>query len=168
MQTVKFKKLHPSAPTPSYAKEGDAGVDLTATRIINETPEQIVYGTGIAVEIPSGYVGLIFPRSSVRGYNLSLSNSVGVIDAGYRGEIQVSFNKLNMDPKVYGIGDRVCQIMIMPFPHISYMEVEELSTSERGTEGHGSTGVSTVTNKAVDPNLITLTAPSNGKTNTGH
>ena len=82
---VKIKKLHPNAVKPKYAKESDAGMDLVATEIISETPSQITYGTGLAMEIPDGMVGLVFPRSSIRNTGLNLSNSVGVIDAGYRG-----------------------------------------------------------------------------------
>lgn len=139
---VKFKKLHPSAISPCYAKQGDAGMDLTATEIISEEVFQIVYGTGIAVEIPEGYVGLVFPRSSIRKYDLSLTNSVGVIDSGYRGEIQVTFRKeKGVASKKYEVGDRVCQIMILPFPSVNFIEANELSDSERGEGGHGSTGV---------------------------
>ena len=143
MLPVNFKKLHPSALTPCYAKAGDAGMDLTATEIISNEPFQIVYGVGIAVEIPEGHVGLIFPRSSIRKYDLSLTNCVGVIDSGYRGEIQVTFRKeRGVASKIYDIGDRVCQIMILPFPGVRFMEKDELSDSERGTGGHGSTGIS--------------------------
>jgi dUTP pyrophosphatase len=139
---VKFKKLHPSAISPCYAKQGDAGMDLTATEIISEEVFQIVYGTGIAVEIPEGHVGLVFPRSSIRKYDLSLTNSVGVIDSGYRGEIQVTFRKeKGVASKKYEVGDRVCQIMILPFPSVNFIEANELSDSERGEGGHGSTGV---------------------------
>lgn len=139
---VKFKKLHPSAISPCYAKQGDAGMDLTATEIINEEVFQIVYGTGIAVEIPEGHVGLVFPRSSIRKYDLSLTNSVGVIDSGYRGEIQVTFRKeRGVASQKYDVGDRVCQIIILPFPSVNFIEVNELSDSERGKGGHGSTGI---------------------------
>lgn len=141
MLQVNFKKLHTSALTPCYAKQGDAGMDLTATSIVSEEPFQIVYGTGIAVEIPEGYVGLVFPRSSIRKYDLSLTNSVGVIDSGYRGEIQATFRKeRGVASKVYDVGDRICQIIILPFPSVTFMEKDELSDSERGTGGHGSTG----------------------------
>ncbi len=139
---VKFKKLHPSSISPCYAKQGDAGMDLTATEIINQEVFQIVYGTGIAVEIPEGHVGLVFPRSSIRKYDLALSNSVGVIDSGYRGEIQVTFTKKRgVASRIYEIGDRICQLMILPFPSVIFVEADELSDSERGTGGHGSTGV---------------------------
>jgi dUTP pyrophosphatase len=89
---VKFKKLDPKAAIPRYAKIGDAGLDLTATsKGYDEEKEKIVFGTGLAVEIPVGYVGLIFPRSSIVKSFLTLANSVGVIDSGYRGEIKLLF-----------------------------------------------------------------------------
>jgi dUTP pyrophosphatase len=140
---VKIKKLHPNTVIPSYAKEGDAGMDLIATSIISETDTQITYALGIALEIPEGFVGLVFPRSSIRKTRLQLSNSVGVIDSGYRGELQATFNKINnnsFSENDYKIGDRVCQIMIIPHPIVELIEVDELSDSERGEGGFGSTG----------------------------
>ena len=141
---VKIKKVHPDAVIPSYAKSGDAGLDLVATAIISETLGSITYGLGIALEIPEGFVGLVFPRSSIRKTNLQLSNSVGVIDSGYRGELQATFNKIqgidNVERENYRVGDRVCQIMIIPHPTIELNEVNELSNTERGEGGFGSTG----------------------------
>jgi dUTP pyrophosphatase len=141
---VKIKKIHPDAAIPSYAKNGDAGTDLVATSIIGETLGSITYGLGIALEIPEGFVGLVFPRSSIRKTNLQLSNSVGVIDSGYRGELQATFNKIqgidNVERENYKVGDRVCQLMIIPHPTIEFNEVNELSNTERGEGGFGSTG----------------------------
>ena len=141
---VKIKKVHPNAVIPSYAKNGDAGMDLVATSIIDETLGSITYGLGIALEIPEGFVGLVFPRSSIRKTNLQLSNSVGVIDSGYRGELQATFNKVqgidNVERESYKVGDRVCQVMIIPHPTIEFNEVNELSNTERGEGGFGSTG----------------------------
>ena len=96
---VKIKKLSPQAVIPTYAKEGDAGIDLVATSIKFDGT-QITYGTGLAMEIPEGFVGLVFPRSSIRKTDLSLSNSVGVIDSGYRGEIQATFNQRSLSSQV--------------------------------------------------------------------
>ena len=97
-----------------------------------------VYGTGIAVEIPKGYVGLLFPRSSVRKYALSMSNCVGVIDSDYRGEIMATFRLTNpYQGKVYNVGDKCCQLIIVPAPEFEIEEVAELSDTERGTKGHG-------------------------------
>jgi dUTP pyrophosphatase len=138
---VKMKKLHPNAVKPKYAKESDAGMDLVATEIISNTTFQVTYGLGIAIEIPDGMVGLVFPRSSIRNTELTLSNSVGVIDAGYRGELQATFNKLNgFESVAYKVGDRVAQIVIVPHPIVQFVEVDELSESKRGEGGFGSTG----------------------------
>jgi dUTP pyrophosphatase len=141
---VKIKKLSPEAIIPTYAKQGDAGMDMVATKIINETLDSITYGTDIAMEIPEGFVGLVFPRSSIRKTHLHLSNSVGVIDSGYRGEIQATFKKVqgisNNTLDNYKVGDRIMQIMIIPHPPIQFEEVEELNNTERGESGFGSTG----------------------------
>ena len=138
---VKIKKLNPLAEIPSYAKSGDAGMDLVATRIISNTTFDVSYGTDLAIEIPNGFVGLVFPRSSIRKYELALSNSVGVIDSGYRGELQATFKKENgLDSLAYKVGDRIAQIMIIPYPPIEFDEVAELSDTERGDGGFGSTG----------------------------
>lgn len=138
---VKVKKLHPNAVIPSYSKFGDAGMDLTITREIENTTFSVSYGFGIAMEIPKGYVGLVFPRSSVRNQDLILSNCVGVIDSGYRGEIQATFKKTNgLDSLKYNVGERGAQIIILPYPQVFMTEVPELSDSERGEGGFGSTG----------------------------
>ena len=143
---VKVKKLHPDAVVPKYAKDGDAGMDLVATNIISNTTFDVTYGTGIAMEIPKGYVGLVFPRSSIRKTDLSLTNCVGVIDSGYRGEIQATFKKIfgkndvRLDELDYNVGDRIAQIMIIPYPSVTFVEVDELSQTDRGEGGFGSTG----------------------------
>jgi dUTP pyrophosphatase len=135
---VKIKKLHPKAVIPSYSKAGDAGMDLTITSIISDGRLDVSYGFGIALEIPEGFVGLIFPRSSIRKYDLVLSNCVGVVDSGYRGELQATFKKTGLHK--YEVGDRGAQIMILPYPDVQFEEVEELSNTERGEGGFGSTG----------------------------
>jgi dUTP pyrophosphatase len=148
---VRIQKLNPLAQIPSYAKDGDAGMDVIATSVISDTPEQITYGLGIALEIPKGFVGLVFPRSSIRKTGLQLSNSVGVIDSGYRGELQATFNKIfgsegfydetkMQTNEFYKVGDRVAQIMIIPHPPIEFEEADKLSDTERGEGGFGSTG----------------------------
>ena len=137
---IRLKKLDPTAVTPSYSKDGDAGMDLTSTTIISNTIDQVTYGTGISLEIPKDYVGLVFPRSSIRKYDLELTNSVGVIDSGYRGEIQLTFNKVNGKTTIYNIGDRVGQILIIPYPKINFVESDELTITERGEGGFGSSG----------------------------
>jgi len=157
MMEVKIKKMHHDAIIPKYAKHGDAGLDLTCvTKEIDEFGN-IVYGTGLAFEIPDGFVGLLFPRSSNSKKYLRLTNSVGVLDSGYRGEVLFkfkhdSFSNLELQYKVdylnvviglnndYEIGDRIGQILILPYPKIEFVEVEMLSNSERGYGGYGSTG----------------------------
>jgi dUTP pyrophosphatase len=137
---IKIKKLKDNAVIPSYSKDGDAGMDLTITEVISETLTDITYGFGIAMEIPKNFVGLVFPRSSIRKYDQLLTNSVGVIDSGYRGEIQATFKKTEGSYNFYGIGERGAQIMIIPYPQIKFIESDELSDSERGDGGFGSSG----------------------------
>ena len=138
---VKVKKLDANAVIPSYSKVGDAGMDLTITKEIENTSFSVSYGFGIAMEIPKGYVGLVFPRSSVRNQELILSNCVGVIDSGYRGELQATFKKTQgLDSIKYKVGERGAQIVILPYPTIYMTEVPELSNTERSTGGFGSTG----------------------------
>lgn len=139
---IKIKKLNPHATIPKYAKEGDAALDLVATgcKITNDYTE---YKTGLAMEIPEGYVGLIFPRSSVSERDLVLANSVGVIDSGYRGEILIRFKRTKSSGeagKDYDLGEKVAQILIIPIPYITFVESEELSETERSDGGFGSTG----------------------------
>lgn len=138
---VKFKKLVEEAVTPKYSKPGDAGMDLTATGMGWDEKGNVVYYTGLALEIPQGYVGLIFPRSSNSKKDLFLTNHVGVIDSGYRGEIMVKFRRtVPFKADIYEVGDRVAQLMIIPYPEVQFEEVEELSNTERGSGGYGSTG----------------------------
>lgn len=171
---VKIKRLSEKAVIPTYSKEGDAGLDLVATSKEYDKNGNVVFGTSLAFEIPKGYVGLLFPRSSNSKKDLLLSNSVGVIDSGYRGEVMMKFKKqINNERSVlntiiavqqmaeikndfkqlglldgddveefaeYQIGDRIGQLIIMPYPTIEFEEVEELSETERGSGGYGSTG----------------------------
>jgi len=151
---VKIKKLHENAVIPKYSNPGDAGMDMTAVSAeISPDGLYIEYGTGIAVEIPEGYVGLIFPRSSLSKTSLILSNHVGVVDSGYRGEIKFRFKDAKMTSRlqygidqyycrdtVYKVGDRIGQLMILPYPSIEFEEVSELADAERGVGGFGSTG----------------------------
>ena len=155
---VRFKKVHPDAVIPTKAHPSDAGFDLTAIGFAL-ADECLVYHTGIAVEIPEGYVGLIFPRSSVAKQDLFLTNCVGVIDSHYRGEIlfkfKAAFGVYDDCPdfesevtryegigrmKFYRKGDRIGQMIIMPFPEVEFVEADELSETDRGIGGYGSTG----------------------------
>lgn len=157
---VKVKKLHPDAVMPTYAKSGDAGLDLTAVTRFFDVDGNVVYGTGLAFEIPQGYVGLVFPRSSLSKKDLSLANSVGVIDSGYRGEVTFKFRPNGRfygreevsdnydltcfvdkeDSRIYDIGERIGQIIILPYPQIAFVETDKLSATDRGEGGYGSTG----------------------------
>lgn len=140
---VLFKKLKKQAVTPSYAKDGDAGLDITAISrdiVITEDYEYIEYGTGLAFEIPVGYVGLLFPRSSISKKDILLSNAVGVIDSGYRGEVSFRFKRLAWDSTIYNVGDKIGQLIILPYPQIQLEQAKELSETERGEGGYGSTG----------------------------
>lgn len=142
---VNIKRLHKDAVIPSYAKHGDAGMDLTATSKSYDEHGNVCYGTSLAFEIPNGYVGYVFPRSSNSKKDLLLSNSVGVIDSGYRGEVVLKFKMTcgfidNNHGCDYSIGDRIGQIIIMPIQQIEFNEVDTLEDSERGQCGFGSSG----------------------------
>lgn len=154
---VKIKKLHKDAVIPKYAKQGDAGMDLTAVFKEYDLDGNTVYYTGLSFEIPEGYVGLLFPRSSNSKTDLRLTNSVGVLDSGYRGEVMFKFrndrfssmNSLLKNDLIngeigfnneYEVGDRVGQLLILPYPQIEFEEAEELTETERGKNGYGSSG----------------------------
>lgn len=139
---VRIKKLHENAVIPKYAKDGDAGLDLTCVSK-EENALYIEYKIGLAIELQENYVGLLYPRSSISKYHLVLANSVGVIDSGYRGEIAVRFKKTidNSCEKTYNVGDKVAQLVIMPYPKVELVEVDELVSTVRGDSGFGSSGV---------------------------
>lgn len=159
---VKIKRLSKSAIIPKYSKIGDAGLDLVATSYKYEGAN-FVYGTDLALEIPEGYVGLIFPRSSISNKPLKLTNSVAVIDSGYRGEIILKFDtdldyymeedeiprirseytdaQIGDEIDIYKVGDKIAQLIIIPYPKVEFEEVDELEETERGSGGFGSTGV---------------------------
>ena len=140
---VRIKKLDNSATIPTYANDTDAGLDLTAISK-KITDLYVQYGTGLAIEIPEDYMGLIFPRSSISKINMSLANSVGVIDSSYRGEVMLRFRRNTLRDRdinnEYQIGDRIGQLIIMPYPKIQLIETEKLADTNRGTGGFGSTG----------------------------
>lgn len=183
--TVKLWKANINAIIPQYAKDGDAGMDLTAVSVTYDKKlDCFVYDTGICVAIPEGYVGLVYPRSSNRKTDAYMTNHVGVIDSGYRGNILVCFknrtsqyvidacnalagdidemaDSINLHTKAYcegatcptiednennypyNVGDRIAQIMIVPYPKVIFEEVDskdDLGETERGDGGHGSTG----------------------------
>ena len=139
---VRIKRLSENAVIPTYANPGDAGLDLVATYVKVEDHNKygfFEYGTGLAVEIPEGYIGLIFPRSSISKTGMMLANAVGVIDSSYRGEIKLRFKYIS-GTNSYEVGDRVAQLIILPYPIVEFEEVQELSETQRSSGGFGSTG----------------------------
>lgn len=152
---IKIKKLDEMAQVPKYAKDSDAGMDLVAISR-EDCGSYVEYGTGLAMEIPEGYVGLIFPRSSISNQSLVLTNSVGVIDSGYRGEVKARFKKVRHgkttngndvgwtvsqeNHEIYMPSDKIAQIIVLPYPKVEFEVTEELAESARGAGGFGSTG----------------------------
>lgn len=154
---VKFKRLHKDAVIPQYAREGDFCKDIVAVDVeYNADMDCFIYKTGFAVEIPQGYGILILPRSSNRKTDFIFPNSVGVIDSGYRGELNVTFkgrDKGNTN-QPYQVGDRIAQMVLVPYSKFNFVEVDELSDSERGDQGHGSTGTAEVTPTSVESTAV--------------
>lgn len=139
---LKVKQLHPKAELPTYAKDGDAAMDIRSVGSVKVvTGKYMEYQTGISVEIPKGYVGLLFPRSSISNYDLSLCNAVGVVDSGYRGEITFRFRYDSDSSNIYTPGDKIGQLLVIPYPTITPVWFETLESSQRGSGGYGSSGL---------------------------
>lgn len=157
--TINFTKKAKKAVMPTKAHDTDAGFDLVAVSK-TVTDDYIEYETGIAVAIPKGYAGFLFPRSSVSKYDLVLANCVGVIDSEYRGTIKARFKRTrepwifkkvkgwlgttvtitDREYKEYNAGDKIAQLIILPIPQFSFTEVKDLDSTDRGDGGFGSTG----------------------------
>ena len=137
---INYRKISPKAKAPMKGTAGAAGFDLTADSLEILLGGVYCYGSGIAMEIPPGHVGLLFPRSSVAGTSLILANCVGVIDSDYRGEIKAKFREVQGLQKRYSVGERFCQLVIMKIPDVSFNEVDSLVESARGEGGFGSSG----------------------------
>jgi len=140
---IQVRRLDPAAAVPAYAHPGDAGADLTTTVDVRLEPgERAVVPTGISIALPHGYVALVHPRSGLAARcGLSIVNSPGTVDAGYRGEIKVAL--VNLDPRepiVLGRGDRIAQLVVQRVEEARFVEVETLPGSARGEGGYGSTG----------------------------
>ena len=140
---VLLSRIDPGVPVPSYATAGDAGVDLVTTSDVVIAPgERVVVGTGVAIALPAGHAGFVHPRSGLAArVGLSVVNTPGTIDAGYRGEIRVCL--INHDlraPITLRRGDRIAQLVVQRVEHVAFTEVAELPDSERGAGGYGSTG----------------------------
>ena len=141
---IKIKRLNERAKIPTFGTEFSAGADLYCAEeheISVCSGQKCSIGTGISMEIPEGYVGLVFARSGLACKNgLRLCNSVGVIDADYRGEIKVVLHNDSEYVREIKPGERVAQMIVMPYPKVSFIEVEELSDTVRGASGFGGTG----------------------------
>ncbi|MBE5940139.1 MAG: dUTP diphosphatase [Lachnospiraceae bacterium] len=142
--TINIKKLNPGAIIPTYGTEYSAGADLYACMdtavTINPGKTEFIH-TGIALEIPAGYAGLIYARSGLAcKKGLAPANKVGVIDADYRGEIMVALHNHSSEPVTVENGERISQLVITPFLQVAFNETDELSDTVRGEGGFGSTG----------------------------
>jgi len=136
-----FKKLNPDAVLPTRSYPGDAAVDLTVVAIVYDSEsDTLIYHTGLAVEIPTGFVGLLFMRSSAVKLGAVLKNAVGVIDSSYRGEITLRYMHVTGKLKTPIRGDKVGQLVLVRFLELEPKFVSELSETERGIKGFGSTG----------------------------
>ena len=144
MVNIKVKKLNKDANIPFRATLGSAGADLCAcldSDVIIEHGERRLIPTGISVEIPAGYGGFIFARSSLGKSGISLANGVGVIDSDYRGEMKILLINHSGEPYIVRNGDRIAQLVILPVCITEFIEEENLSETSRGTGGFGSTGI---------------------------
>ena len=139
---VLIKRLDPSVPLPSYAKGGDAGADLTTTIDVTLAPGQrTLVPTGLSIALPDGYVALVHPRSGLAiKHGITLVNTPGTIDAGYRGEIACILINHGTESVNFTKGDRIAQLVVQKVERADFVEVEELPGSGRGNGGFGSTG----------------------------
>ena len=141
---VPIKILSRDAQIPHKAYNGDAGVDLRSVEhIVLKPQEHAMVATGLAIALPEGYAGFVLPRSGLAAkHGISIVNAPGLIDSNYRGELKVIL--LNTDPDnsfTIEIGDRIAQLIVMPVPTINFEQVEELTESQRGESGFGSSGI---------------------------
>lgn len=144
---VKIKRVFPEAKLPVYASAGAACFDLYAANIIDLTEDAhertVTYGTGLRFEVPEGHVMMVYSRSG-HGfrYGITLANGTGVIDADYRGEVIIKLTKRDTSVRAMpAVGERIAQAMIIPVEQVSFEETDELSNTQRGAGGFGSTGV---------------------------
>lgn len=138
-----IRRLDPDVPLPAYAHPGDAGADLTTNEDVVLAPgERATVGTGVAVALPAGYAAFVHPRSGLAArFGVTLVNAPGTVDAGYRGEIRVTLiNTDHTDEVRFGRGDRIAQLVVQRVERMRVHEVDRLPGSDRGTDGHGSTG----------------------------
>ena len=144
MAKINIKKLNENAVVPTYGSEFSAGADLYALAdepIVIEAHKTVLVHTGVAMEIPTGYVGLVFARSGLATKRaLAPANKVGVLDSDYRGEIMVALHNHGDEPKTVENGERIAQLVLVPYLTAEFDEVDELSDTVRGEGGFGSTG----------------------------
>jgi dUTP pyrophosphatase len=140
---VKFKLLDPQVEAPRAAHPGDAAVDLqTRVELVLEPGERAAVPTGLAVAIPDGHAGLVLPRSGhALRWGIGVVNGPGLIDSGYRGEIEVILINHGVEPVVFAVGDRIAQLAVVAVPGVVWEGVEDLDETARGSDGFGSTGV---------------------------
>ena len=141
--TVKFKKLNDNAHIPTYGSPYSAGADLYSAEVetVIQPHTTAFIGTGIALEIPKGYMGLIFARSGLScKRHLAPANKVGVIDSDYRGEVKVALHNHSNEPQKIDAGERIAQLVITPFLAVNFEQADELDETQRGEGGFGSTG----------------------------
>jgi dUTP pyrophosphatase len=139
---VRIKKLHPEAKTPAIKKHGDAGADLVSVEAGRILPGgRALVDTGLALELPDGTVGLVHPRSGLATeHGVTVLNAPGTIDSGYRGSVKVLLHNSSLEAYHYKVGDRIAQLVVQEHLTPIYTEVEDLSESDRGAGGFGSTG----------------------------
>lgn len=142
MVELRIRRLDPAAVVPTYAHAGDAGLDLAAVADVKIAPgERVAVGTGLAVAVPDGYVGLVHPRSGLAlRHGLTVANAPGTIDAGYRGELKVLLVNLGSEPVAIAPGDRIAQLVLQEVARAEVIEVDDLDDTTRGRGGFGSTG----------------------------
>jgi dUTP pyrophosphatase len=139
---VPVQRLDPDVPLPVYAREGDAGLDLTAAERVRLGPgERALVATGLAIALPAGCAGLVVPRSGLAWrHGVTILNAPGLIDAGYRGELKVLLANLGTEPVTFERGERIAQLVIVQVMPAHLEPVTALPPSQRGTGGFGSTG----------------------------
>ena len=129
---------------PSYSHPGDAGADLSSAEALTLAPGQrATVGTGVSIALPNGYVAFVVPRSGLAAkHGITIVNSPGTVDAGYRGELKVTLLNTDLsEPFEIAVGDRIAQVIVMPVTQARFIPVEKLPVSERGESGFGSTGL---------------------------
>jgi len=151
---ISIRRLDPGVPLPSYAHPGDAGADLVTTEDVTLKPgERALVPTGISIALPEGYAAFVHPRSGLAARNgLSIVNTPGTVDAGYRGEIKVALINHDLaEPVVLSRGDRIAQLVIQRVEHAVFVDVDDLPDSARGAGGYGSTGGFTTSTESTTP-----------------